>query len=251
MNHHQPAIRRVAHQAVVILVLAFGFGMTTQLGAEEPAAPAAGSELNRELFDSLDNELFEGLEGLAPPRENAPLPRGGEDGIGNGEVPAGEDIGAPGGADPLTRIGEKMQRAGKIIANRETGTGVRHLQQEIVEDLARVISLLEEQQANSSPSPSPSNSAGNPEGNTDGQGSEGAQQAGRPRGEQSTDRLGEAEATAAVVDPQQLMRAAWGQLPERIREQMGSAGVEEFLPKYRRLIEDYYQRLAEEPPLAP
>jgi hypothetical protein len=38
----------------------------------------------------------------------------------------------------------------------------------------------------------------------------------------------------------------WGHLPERIRQQLQSAAVERFLPKYEDLIEAYYQRLAEE-----
>ena len=38
----------------------------------------------------------------------------------------------------------------------------------------------------------------------------------------------------------------WGHLPVRIRRQLQSAGAVEFLPTYRKLIEDYYKRLAED-----
>jgi hypothetical protein len=42
------------------------------------------------------------------------------------------------------------------------------------------------------------------------------------------------------------MKDAWGNLPERIREQMMQTSVDEFLPKYELLIEKYFQRLSEE-----
>jgi hypothetical protein len=43
-----------------------------------------------------------------------------------------------------------------------------------------------------------------------------------------------------------LLRQVWGHLPPKIRDQMQSGLIEEFLPKYERLIEEYYSRLAEE-----
>lgn len=43
-----------------------------------------------------------------------------------------------------------------------------------------------------------------------------------------------------------LIKEVWGQLPERVRQQLQNASVEKFLPKYERLTEDYFRRLAEE-----
>lgn len=43
-----------------------------------------------------------------------------------------------------------------------------------------------------------------------------------------------------------LMKSLWGELPEREREQMLQLPVEEFLPKYEVLIEQYFQRLSEQ-----
>jgi hypothetical protein len=43
-----------------------------------------------------------------------------------------------------------------------------------------------------------------------------------------------------------LVKALWGELPEREREQMAQFFDEEFLPKYELLIEQYFRRLAEE-----
>ena len=44
-------------------------------------------------------------------------------------------------------------------------------------------------------------------------------------------------------DPRALQRSAWGNLPERMREQMQSRMVERFLPPYRDEIEAYYRAL--------
>lgn len=45
-----------------------------------------------------------------------------------------------------------------------------------------------------------------------------------------------------------LLKSLWGELPEREREQMLQLPVEEFLPKYELLIEQYFQRLSEQQP---
>ena len=42
------------------------------------------------------------------------------------------------------------------------------------------------------------------------------------------------------------MKQLWGELPQRDREQMLQLPVEEFLPEYELLIEDYFRRLSEE-----
>jgi len=45
---------------------------------------------------------------------------------------------------------------------------------------------------------------------------------------------------------QRAMGDVWGHLPERYRRHVQNAGAVEFLPQYRKLIEDYYRRLSEE-----
>lgn len=49
--------------------------------------------------------------------------------------------------------------------------------------------------------------------------------------------------TVDLNDPRALQRSAWGNLPERVREQMQSRMVERFLPSYRDEIEAYYRAL--------
>jgi hypothetical protein len=42
------------------------------------------------------------------------------------------------------------------------------------------------------------------------------------------------------------MQRLWGQLPEHVRQKMLQTPIEDFPPKYERMIEEYYRRLSEE-----
>jgi len=48
--------------------------------------------------------------------------------------------------------------------------------------------------------------------------------------------------------PVQLQQSVWGHLPERIRSQMQSKMVEQFLPSHRRQLEAYYRALLQQEP---
>jgi hypothetical protein len=52
-------------------------------------------------------------------------------------------------------------------------------------------------------------------------------------------------------DVKDALRRIWGHLPEKEREEMIAALGEQFLPKYERLIEAFYKRLAERPARTP
>jgi hypothetical protein len=43
-----------------------------------------------------------------------------------------------------------------------------------------------------------------------------------------------------------MMKALWGQLPQRARDQMLQSAPEEFLPEYELELEKYFKRLAEQ-----
>ncbi|PHS11636.1 MAG: hypothetical protein COA78_09365 [Blastopirellula sp.] len=43
-----------------------------------------------------------------------------------------------------------------------------------------------------------------------------------------------------------LLKETWGHLPEKIRQQLMNTSIEKFLPKYEKLTEDYFRKLAEE-----
>ena len=45
---------------------------------------------------------------------------------------------------------------------------------------------------------------------------------------------------------ERIVRAIWGHLPEKLREEMQQAFKETDLPKYRPLIEQYFRAIAEQ-----
>ena len=56
---------------------------------------------------------------------------------------------------------------------------------------------------------------------------------------------GETEKGEASV-ARRVIERAWGHLPPALRERVSSADFDKFLPKYEKLIEQYFRRLAEE-----
>src|SRR5262249_13652138 len=71
-----------------------------------------------------------------------------------------------------------------------------------------------------------------------------------PRGSSQRIERGAKEQTE-TTDVKDILRRLWGNLPDKGRDEMQGSVCERFLPKYERLIEDYYKRLAEERPAGP
>ena len=58
---------------------------------------------------------------------------------------------------------------------------------------------------------------------------------------------GNGEAEKVNMDRMRVViKKLWGELPQHQREQMLQLPIEEFLPKYQTMIEEYFRRLAEE-----
>lgn len=65
-------------------------------------------------------------------------------------------------------------------------------------------------------------------------------------GEDSSDRLREDEMLNISPEEQDaLIKKAWGNLPPHLRKQISNSSMERFLPKYERLTQEYFRRLAE------
>ncbi|WP_158265665.1 hypothetical protein [Blastopirellula marina] len=79
---------------------------------------------------------------------------------------------------------------------------------------------------------------------SDSQASEKQMQAGE--GDQSTDQLREEKVLAISPEEQDaLIKKAWGNLPPHLRKQISNTSMERFLPKYERLTQEYFRKLAE------
>lgn len=250
----------------LVLFLALGMccvALFTPALADEPK-----QSLDAQLLDDLDSELLDDLKNLppiapkeeTPPDKNPSLPkddanRKEDEEKENGDaklepIGAGEDVELGKATDPLTRIGQRMRTAKHLIDRRNTSTQTQQLQDEILNDLSALIAKLQSQQQRTSGSKQAGDQGGQfrpgaGDGSAEGQLDKGP--------EKSTDRLGNAETTLTALQRQRelLRRMNWGSLPDRLRNQVRSARVEQFLPKYARLIEQYYKRLAEESQFQP
>lgn len=227
-----------------------------QLAFTSAVADESKRPLDAQLLDDLDSELLNDLNDLPPvtrtkepeAHENKAGPSGTEEKVKGDTKPdqigAGEDVELGKSTDPLTRIGQRMRTAKNLIDGRNTSTQTQQLQEEILDDLAALIAKLQSQQMRSndehSNDPGSQLRPGAGDGNADGQADQ--------RPEKSTDRLGNSETTLTALQKQRelLRRMNWGSLPDRLRDQVRSTRVEQFLPKYARLIEQYYKRLADE-----
>ena len=208
------------------------------------------SDLDEQLQSEFGDDLLEGLDDI---------PLNPDFGVGDADAPddndlrrqltEGEDIGQPAEDDP-TRIARLMRQVQQRIENKEVSADTQRLQQEIVAELDALIEELRHQKKQSSASSSQSSSAGNPQvQQPDQQPDEGQQSPGNQPANNSTERLGQEDAVASdAAALEALVKQVWGHLPDRARQEMQNATVEDFLPKYQQLIEDYYRRLAEEPP---
>jgi len=220
---------------------------TTRAAAADGAQPAEPGAADAGL-DSLDSALLKDLEVparpqtpaakplLPPPDLDPPLPD---------QVGAGEDAGQP-SADPLVAIGQRMRLAEQLISRQEISQKTQRVQEQVIADLDRLIEELKKQcqGGQSSPKGAPKPGAkGGGKGRTGSGDNAAANQPAKESVERPDSKTPGSEQLARL---EQMLKQVWGHLPPKIRDQMQSGGIEEFLPKYERLIEEYYSRLAEE-----
>lgn len=207
----------------------------------ETSTPAGTESLDRRLLDGLSpdaNQPNSSPQAVQPtkPANGAPATNG----FGVGANPVSQ---------PLMRVQHNMQHAETLLTqpgNRDSSAPVRlaaSVQQAVLSDLDKLIAELSKQcqcngQCQGDKPPKPGSKPGKP-GVAAGQG--------RSAARDSTDRLDRTTAgPVAKGDVDEMVKALWGQLPARSREQMLQSFSDEFLPKYEMEIEQYYRRLSEE-----
>lgn len=232
--------------------------------AADPPAPAA----EKRLEDSLDSDLFDGLkpakpapakpdpdkQPVAPPRpapERKPGPAADEELNRSLDADLNEELGQ-GKQDPLVAIRERMKAVERQLAGKDASDATVAKQQQIVDQLDKLIEELAKKQCK--PSPNSQASKGGPA--KPGGQPMGTKPAGDPMGQPRGDKpatdsrddvqQGKNEQTDMLAGQRARLLKAWGHLPPKLREQLMNATLDEFLPAYERLIEDYYKRLAED-----
>ncbi|HEX5033644.1 MAG TPA: hypothetical protein VFW62_04135 [bacterium] len=226
---------KLSHLTVVLLFAGMSFGPLTAF------AQATKPELEDELVDDLLKDLPKSKSEV--PATEKPIRPAAIDEAERKlrqDLEGGEDVGAP-PENPLTRIGQRMRLVEERIAGKDTSDETQSAQKEILADLAKLIEQTRRQCSGGNNSGKPGSGKSSP-------------QAGAGNGEvrpgparEATDRVGKPETEKAqTADVKDVLKRFWGHLPEKLRDQMQAQLSEQFLPKYEKLIEEYYKRLAEE-----
>lgn len=228
------------------------------LGAQDP--PTQSGSQPSPLVDGL-------LELLDDPKSNARLDQGSAEGDRQGITPA--DVGLGGenlrerSANPLESVRQSMFIAAGFLQRGRNDPETRRLQSDIVQRLDDLIAQIEQSESKGTAQSRPAEQQDRSQSQQEQQEQSGRKQAASsqqtPQGddqdtpsdesstsgnEGSTGQPGSAEnALVDLADPKALQRNVWGQLPERMRKQMQSRMVEQFLPSYREQIEAYFEAL--------
>lgn len=211
------------------------------------------------------DELLNGLLELIEPKAEAPPAKT------SGDSPdlRPQDVGiSPADLDasstnPLVAIQQSMAIAGGLLERGDTGSDTQQLQQDILTRLGELIDELNKPQSTTRNDDKNESSQSPPEANTtsseetsqsesssvqpqgvpgSGDASHGASKSGdspAPTGPAASGKV-------LLTDPKALQQGVWGELPEKVREQIQSRMVEQFLPSYREEIETYYRSLLQQ-----
>jgi hypothetical protein len=239
--------RMPAMRFYLAIVIAAIFTIASQAATGEKSQPSGGESLGGRLLDDLSPDA---ALPKAPrqPAQDAPAMKAIENSLKASTPLHGFGAGANPAAQSLARVQTNMQHVQSMLtqldaaANADAAKLASPVQREILSDLDKLIADLSKQcqccngQCNQPPKPGqkpgkPGASAGS----------------GRTAARDSTDRLD--RSSAKPVDKgevNEMVKALWGHLPERSREQMLQSFSDEFLPKYELEIEQYYRRLSEE-----
>ncbi len=159
----------------------------------------------------------------------------------------GEDVGQA-GESPLSRISTQMAQARSLIAEKDITGETREVQEEIVSQLDELIDKLNKQCQNCSGGQCNKPSSQQTQKSTPKLGGKPSASAGSQASPQQSQVSsgGGGEAQPGEVTDRDVVKKLWGQLPERLRQQLLQSTADEFLPKYREELELYFRRLAEE-----
>jgi hypothetical protein len=162
-----------------------------------------------------------------------------------GEPPRKTEITTPGEAkDPLQEIGKEMRKSQTILAAAKRDRDVTSVQEKIVADLDQLIARARKTAVRSSEKDPSKSTSRTPLGSVPKPGGEGGKPGDMPAaksGDRTASTPGKLDATARATDG---MNRVWGKLPPRERQKVLELKAEDFVPKYRTMIEEYYRRLA-------
>lgn len=179
---------------------------------------AYGDDVPARVPAEIDQRLLDGLDQPVRPQTNR-----------SADI-AGEDLGAAKPESSLAGLARLMRGVEQRMRRADTSAATTQLQSDIAEELAKMLKSAEQDNASRASAAAADKSSdeaskSSPDGSV-----------GDPQSQNSD----------GTNDPADLLDAVWGTLPERLRQQIQSPLQEEFLPRYERVIKQYYKRLAEE-----
>jgi hypothetical protein len=203
--------------------------------------PAKSHSLDQQLLDDLDRELLKDLPGVKQPADAAGL-QSSKPGVPNGfsaKGAEGDDTPIE-SKNPLAMVAQRMRTVESRIARHDTSATTQEEQDRIIDDLDALLVAAKKGRG------------GGKQGDNAGSAAQagigaGDTPAGPPRDSTSRIEHGSKE-PVETADVKDVLRRFWGHLPQKLRDQMQASFSEQFLPQYERVIEEYYKRLAEEPP---
>jgi hypothetical protein len=146
-------------------------------------------------------------------------------------------------------VGLMQDAKSRLNVQKDAGVETQRVQEDIIRKLDQLLKSMEQNQQSSSSSSSSSPSQQNqprpaPSQPRPGRGQGGQTPQGQGDGQQDGDRGG--SNTADLKPGLDSARAAWGSLPERVRDMLMQGSSDRFSSRYQALTEQYYKRLAEE-----
>jgi hypothetical protein len=229
-------------------------------GAKPDDAPAPEKGKKPDLKEDLKGLTDDLLDLVVGPKRNK-----------KGEKPAGD--GKTAGKDPLERAIEGMRQARQRMSDKDTGSGTREVQEQVIKDLEKLIQQAKNPPKGSPPPPPQSSQNQNPQNNRN-QDRQKSPQPNTPEDQkQQTGESGDAqnqqktesdnaressdearaarEREAELSRRRDLVKDVWGHLPPALRQKLLNANSDKSLPRYDDLIRRYFESLAEEGSTAP
>lgn len=230
-------------------------GVGAARGDRAPAVGQPPKALDEQLLDSLGPDALDKIN--RPPVPPGQKPGGDEPGKPDAvlEKQLQRELGAAATSgnddDPLLLLARRMREIEARIAQADCGPDTQQVQKQVLADLDALI-----RQARCSGGACPSSGqakpggtqprdGGKPSGQKPGGGKPNGGGAGKPASGGSQAKQ-PGPKRPDMVQMRVLLKELWGELPARQREQMLQLPVDEFLPEYEGMIEDYFERLLEE-----
>jgi hypothetical protein len=234
----------------ILLVGCLSFAAVAGLALPAPAAAQEAGSLDEELLRGLGGEPIDEIDRELFGRDREPFaPDAVIDRSERFREQLERELGAAAEKEddnPLLDIARRMRGVQERIEREDSGEETQQLQSRIVADLDALIEQARKSARQSASAAGQQMTTRTPTGSS--RPTPGGQQPSQRPAAESELRTEKDEEPVEGLRPDELgdlIKELWGELPQHAREQMHHAPVEDFLPKYRELIEEYFRRLSE------